>query len=119
MENPDDTFATTLSGADAQRLERLRRSYGREAESDADWESWRRVVLQSLRSGKSVENRVAALEKQVGGFAKESAHTRLDTRVLRLEEEAGRRRGLWGQVLKALGAIGLVVLGHELSRWIK
>lgn len=101
MENPDDTFAGTI----------FPRSN--------DWDSWRRVVLQSCRAGGEMEKRLISLETKISSCAKVGAYTHLDARVVRLEEEAGRRRGLWGQVLKALGAIGLVVLGHELSRWIK
>jgi hypothetical protein len=110
VDNPDDTFATTLDG-----IEELRSPH----RGTDDWQSWRRVVVQSLRAGSALEKRIASLEVKAGGFAKAGAYTHLDTRVSRLEEQERRRRGLWGTLLKAAGAIGLVVLGHELSKWLK
>lgn len=110
MDNPDDTFASTLDG-----IEELRASH----RGDDDWESWRRVVLQSLRAGTTLEKRLSQIETKAGTFAKVGAYTHLDTRVTRLEDAQKRSRGFWGQILKAGGAIGLIVLGHELTHWLK
>jgi hypothetical protein len=85
---------------------------------DDDWKEWRRVVIKGLEAGELLERDVAAVRAEISRFALQSAQDGIRLRVEALEAWRESRRGMGRMVINALGAIGLVLLGAVLKRFL-
>jgi hypothetical protein len=106
----DDTFARTFVGIDRLRGKN----------HDDDWHEWKRVVLESLRAGKKLEDKVAALTIVVNDLKARSArHTAvaaLADKVKGLEDHHAQRESTKAKLLGWIGKAALLILAALLGR---
>ena len=106
----DDTFARTFVG-----INRLRGK-----SHDDDWLEWKRVVLESIKAGKSLEEKVNALNIAVNDLKARSArHTAvasLAEKVHALEEHHAKRESGRAKLLGWIGKAALLILAALLGR---
>ena len=105
-QDDDDTFARTFVG-----IEKLRgRSH------DDDWLEWRRLVIQAIKSGKQVEEKVSALIAERPKYARQSAVTLLAARVAALEDEKKKRESTRSKLIGFAIKAALLILAALLGR---
>jgi hypothetical protein len=107
-----DDDENTFSG----NVAALRRDLG--TYKDDDWKEWRRVVIRGLEAGEQLERDVAKIRTELPALAKQSAQDGIRIRVEALEAWRETQRGSRRMILNALGAIGLLVLGALLKRYL-
>jgi len=106
----DDTFARTFVGIDRLRS----KGY------DEDWHEWKRVVLESLRAGKKLEEKVSALTIALNDLKARSArHTAVATlaeKIKVLEDHHAKRESSRAKIMGWVGKALLLILAALLGR---
>jgi len=108
----EPTFETTLTD-----VSELRRRFS--AADDNDWPRYKLTVLNTIRSGVRLEQRMTNAESAIEDkLARRQALERLVDRVKDLEEAAQRRRGVLNWLLNNFWQIViLVVTAYVAHRW--